>query len=239
MASFFDFRHNRKQNQRDLLSSLIFQLSARSGAFHHIFSIPIWITVKDHTSDDALFPHLAHPILARSSLSVLLRLDDRINKDSITNFSLADYAARYWFVHGQFENVSLTIREDMERLFDRERPHFAAWVWPHDVDEPLREPTLTKQPECPDAQPTYYAVLRGLLWLIEPLNATYPCDVGSRGGSHGHIRPHCLRLHDGSRFFALSIWCRNKSSGEMNEGWIPLHSIHYLHISLPQSQSFW
>ena len=139
MASFFDFRHNRKQNQRDLLSSLIFQLSARSGAFHHIFSIPIWITVKDHTSDDALFPHLAHPILARSSLSVLLRLDDRINKDSITNFSLADYAARYWFVHGQFENVSLTIREDMERLFDRERSHFAAWVWPYDIVEPLRE----------------------------------------------------------------------------------------------------
>ena len=35
---FFDFRNTQKQHRRDLLSSLLFQLSARSDACHHIFS---------------------------------------------------------------------------------------------------------------------------------------------------------------------------------------------------------
>ena len=35
---FFDFRDTQKQHRRDLLSSLIFQLSARSDACHDIFS---------------------------------------------------------------------------------------------------------------------------------------------------------------------------------------------------------
>jgi len=35
---FFDFRDTQKQNRRGLLSSLLFQLSARSDACHHIFS---------------------------------------------------------------------------------------------------------------------------------------------------------------------------------------------------------
>ena len=35
---FFDFKDIQKQHRRDLLSSLIFQLSARSDACHHIFS---------------------------------------------------------------------------------------------------------------------------------------------------------------------------------------------------------
>ena len=35
---FFDFRDTQKQHRRDLLSSLLFQLSARSDACHHIFS---------------------------------------------------------------------------------------------------------------------------------------------------------------------------------------------------------
>jgi hypothetical protein len=35
---FFDFRDAQKQHRRDLLSSLLFQLSARSDTCHHIFS---------------------------------------------------------------------------------------------------------------------------------------------------------------------------------------------------------
>ena len=35
---FFDFRDTQKQHRRDLLSSLLFQLSARSDACYHVFS---------------------------------------------------------------------------------------------------------------------------------------------------------------------------------------------------------
>ncbi|KAH9034463.1 hypothetical protein EDB85DRAFT_2088272 [Lactarius pseudohatsudake] len=67
-----------------------------------------------------IVPHLAHATLAQASLGVLLQLDDHIDKESIRDFPLADYAARHWFEHGQFENASSTIREATERLFDRE-----------------------------------------------------------------------------------------------------------------------
>ncbi|KAN0135081.1 Ankyrin repeat-containing domain protein [Lactarius tabidus] len=107
---------------------------ARIVQFAH-FSVKEFLTsdrlssASEDLSHYHIVPHMAHSILAQSSLSVLLQLDDRIDKDSISNFPLSDYAARYWFVHSQIENVSSTIRDATERLFDREEPHFAAWVW--------------------------------------------------------------------------------------------------------------
>jgi ankyrin repeat protein len=167
-------------------------------------------------------PHLAHSILAQSSLSVLLQLDDRIDKDSITNFPLADYAARYWFVHGQFENVSLTIQRATERLFDRGKPYFAAWVWVHDIDDPWREPTPTTHPARPEAQPLYYAVLCGLPWLIEHLIATYPCGVDSRGGWHETPLLAALMTED---LDVASLLLQYGADVDVldNEGWSPLH----------------
>ena len=35
---FFDFRETQKQHRRDLLSSLLFQLSAKSDPCYHVFS---------------------------------------------------------------------------------------------------------------------------------------------------------------------------------------------------------
>ena len=49
-----------------------------------------------------IIPNFAHATLAQASLGVLLQLDNRIDKDSIRNFPLADYAARHWFEHGRF-----------------------------------------------------------------------------------------------------------------------------------------
>ena len=167
-------------------------------------------------------PKLAHSILARSSLSVLLQLDDHINKDSIRNFPLTGYAARYWFVHGQFENVSLTIREATERLFDQEKPHFAAWVWVHDIDDPWREPTPTTHPELPEAHPLYYAVLCGLPWLIEHLITAYPCDVDSRGGWYETPLLAALMTED-LDIASLLLQCGANVNVLDNEGWSPLH----------------
>ncbi len=139
-------------------------------------------TASDNLSCYHIVPHLAHATLVQASLGVLLQLDDRIDKESIRNFPLADYAARHWFEHCQFEDVSLTIWDATERLFDRERPHFSAWVWIFDLDDPWREPTPTKHPERPEAVPLYYAIHCRLRWLIEHLIATYPGDIEARGG---------------------------------------------------------
>jgi len=169
---------------------------------------------------------LAHATLARASLGVLLQLDDRVDKDSISDFPLADYAARHWFEHGQFENVSLTIRDATERLFDREKPYFSAWVWIYDIDDPWREPTPTTHPEWPEAPPLYYAILCGFRWLIEHLIATYPGDVNSRGGWHETPLLAALMTEDTDTALLL-LRCGADVNVLDNEGWSPLHRVSF------------
>ena len=200
---------------------------ARIVQFAH-FSVKEFLTsdrlssASEDLSPYHIVPHLAHSTLARSSLSVLLQLDDRIDKDSITNFPLADYAARYWFIHSQFTDVESTIQDSTERLFDREMPHFAVWVWIHDIDDPWREPTPTTRPEWPEAQPLYYAVLCGLRWLIEHLIYTYPGDVNSRGGWHETPLLAAFMMED---LDAASLLLRSGADVNVldNERWSPLH----------------
>ncbi|KAH9053059.1 ankyrin repeat-containing domain protein [Lactarius vividus] len=131
-----------------------------------------------------IVPHLAHATLAQASLGVLLQLDDHIDKGGIRNFPLANYAARHWFEHCRFEDVSSIIKDAAECLFDREKPQFSAWVWIYDLDDPWSEPMPTKHPKRPEATPLYYAIHCRLRWLVEHLIATCPEDIEASGGYH-------------------------------------------------------
>ena len=137
---------------------------------------------RENLSGYYIVPHSAHTILAQASLSVLLQLDDGINKDSIQKFPLSGYAAEHWVNHGRFENVSSSIQVAMKQLFNPEKPHFSVWVWIYDIDDPWRGSMPTIHPERPTAVPLYYAVLCGFRGLIEHLIATYPRDIDTRGG---------------------------------------------------------
>ena len=139
-------------------------------------------TATEDLSHYHVATHLAHATLAQACIAVLLQLDDHIDKDSVKNFPLADYAARHWFEHGRLENVPSTIRDATGRLFDPEKPHFSAWVWIYDIDDPWRNPTPTKHPKRPDAPPLYYAILCRLRWFVEHLIATCPGDIVAIGG---------------------------------------------------------
>jgi hypothetical protein len=66
--------------------------------------------------------------LAQACVGVL-RLDDRVDRNNIKDFPLAQYAAEYWNTHARFGNVSSRIKDGMERLFDAAKPHFATWLW--------------------------------------------------------------------------------------------------------------
>jgi hypothetical protein len=142
-------------------------------------------TSREDLSGYHVVPHSAHTTLAQASLSVLLQLDDYIDEDSIRNFPLSGYAAEHWVDHGQFDNVSSSIQVAMEQLFNPEKPHFSAWVWIYDMDDPWRGSMRTRHPELPQAVPLYYAVLCGFRGLIEHLIATYPRDIDAKGGYYG------------------------------------------------------
>ena len=181
--------------------------------FSH-FSVKEYLTsvrlamAEERLSYYHILPEPAHTILAHAGLSVLLQLDDKIDRDTISHLPLAPYAAQYWVDHAQFCNVSSHIQEDMERLFDPTTPHFVAWVWLHDLDRYWIEPMSTDDPTSPEAVPLYYASLCGFRRVVEHLIASHSADVNVRGGIHttplhaasvkGHLQVASLLLKSGA-----------------------------------------
>jgi ankyrin repeat protein len=124
----------------------------------------------------------AHTILAQACLGVLLRLDDRVDRNSIKSFPLARYAAQYWPTHAREENVSSQIKDGMDHLFDADKPHFATWLWIYDE---WGHHMSTMGPEEPEVVPLYYAAWLGFRDLAERLIVEHPEHVNARGGYQG------------------------------------------------------
>ena len=122
----------------------------------------------------------AHTILAQACLSVLLRLDNRLDRDKIENFPLARYAARHWVTHARVEGVSLRIKDAMECLFDADKPHFATWLGIYNEDQ---GDSYGHSPLA-IAVPLYYAARLGFRDLAEHLIAEHPEQVNSLGGAY-------------------------------------------------------
>ncbi len=136
-------------------------------------------------------PEPAHKILAQACLGTLLNLDEHIDKNRLENYPLAFYAARYWFEHARFGDVSLSIRDSMGQLFDRGRPHFSAWIWIHDAHEPWRKRSiedLTHHPLRPTKTPLFYSAACGVRSLAEQLIAIYPNDVNPKKSQWSPLR---------------------------------------------------
>jgi ankyrin repeat protein len=109
-----------------------------------------------------------------------LELDDRIDRDIIESFPLAQYAAEHWVKHAQFENVASRAKDGMECLFDADKPHFAAWLW---IYRPHSDFSMsTKCPKRPEVVSLYYAALLGFRDLTEHLLAEHLEDVHVKGG---------------------------------------------------------
>ncbi len=163
--------------------------TSRIVQFSH-FSVKEYLTserfanAEKHISQYHIVPHSAHTILAQASLSVLLALDDQVDKERMKDFSLAIYGARYWVDHAQFENVCSRVKVALEQLFDPVKPHFSAWVWIYDLDQRFREMMFDARPTRPGAVPLYYATLCGFRDLVEHLVVTYPRDINAMGGDH-------------------------------------------------------
>jgi hypothetical protein len=155
--------------------------------FSH-FSIKEFLTserlasAKQPLSCYHISPEQAHTTLACASLSILLHLNLKIDRDAIRHLPLAPYAAQHWIDHARFGNVSLQVQSMMEHLFDLSKSHFPAWVWLYDFDHHWLEPMSEIRPTQPSATPLYYASLCGLRGLVENFVVTHPHDVNARGG---------------------------------------------------------
>jgi len=169
----------------------------------------------------------AHAVMAQACLSVLLRLDVRVDQDGVGNNSpLAKYAAEHWTTHAQFKNVSSYLRQLMERLFDVDRPYFASWLELHDMDTLAPYPSpfyqLTASPEKSSAGPTYYAALCGFRDLAEHLIVKNPQGAKASGG---YYATPCVAALAGRHFeLARLLHCNGSSVNVRILGISPLHS---------------
>ena len=165
--------------------------ASRVVQFSH-FSVKEFLTSSRlaTSSGEVLRYHIAlepaHKILAEACLSILLQLDDHVERNGVENTSpLTRYAVRHWISHAQFSNVSSSLQKAMEYLFDLDKPHFAAWRQLHDVDTVPRPGStffrFTPRSKS-DAEPLYYAALCGFQDLVEHLILKYPQHINANGG---------------------------------------------------------
>ena len=131
---------------------------------------------------------VAHTILARACLAVLLQLDENVDKKRLETFPLAFYAAHHWFDHAKYQDVASRIQDAMEQLFDPSRPYLASWTWIHDVDfiPPLRRKitnTVGERPSPPKSTALYslyYAVICGFSGLVSYLIIAHAENVNAK-----------------------------------------------------------
>ena len=123
----------------------------------------------------------AHTIMAQACLATLLLQDEHARKSDSKASPLVEYAARHWVDHAQFDNVSLRVRDGMDDLFDRSRPHFAVWLKVHNIDKGWFP--FSEAPKSPGVgSPLYYAAFCGFYDLAKRLITKHPEDVNARGG---------------------------------------------------------
>ena len=126
----------------------------------------------------------AHSTLARACLTVLLQLDENVDKERLETFPLVLYAAEHWVEHARYEDVASRVQYAMEELFHPTKPYLAAWVWIHDVDE-HGEHDLTQPPSSPRGTALYYAALCGFSGVADYLIVTHGEDINAKSGSFG------------------------------------------------------
>jgi len=130
----------------------------------------------------------AHTVLARACLTVLLQLDENVDKMRLETFPLVFYAAKQWMNHVKVENVAPRFQNIMERLFNPKMPYLAAWVWVRNVDRPQDRKAINDLPEHPlppKATALYHAASCGFSVVANYLIVTHAEDVNARCGGHG------------------------------------------------------
>ena len=174
------------------LISIVDENGSQVVQFSH-FSVKEFLTSSRIASSSAYVSpfHIllepAHMVLAKASLIVLLRLGELVDEKNVEDkFPLARYAAEHWVDHGRFGNVSSHIQEEMEELFDPDKPYFAAWLQVHNIDTvPIDDSLLYHfAPFSRNSTiPLYYAALCGFHDLAVQLIIKHPQQVYTTGGS--------------------------------------------------------
>ena len=77
-----------------------------------------------------ILPELAHTVVAKACLGILIRSE--LSEDTDTDLEecspLIWYAASYWVDHARFKQVWKRVEDGIRRLFDPAKPHLKSWL---------------------------------------------------------------------------------------------------------------
>jgi len=166
----------------------------------------------------------AHTVVAQACLGILLHLDEKVTRDSLRKFPLAEYAAEQWFVHARFEGVSENGVEGMKRLFDKRKPHFAIWLWICDPTMPSwRRNESVERSLAPRGTAVHYAAFCGLHSVVRALAIEHSEDVNSRSFDDGSTPLHLASQKGHVEVARLLVGYGADAAAQDGEGWTPLH----------------
>ena len=153
----------------------------------------------------------AHTLASQACLGTLLHLDkDVITRDSLKDYPLAEYAAKYWVYHAQFEGVAQSMEDGVKQLFDPSQSHLTVCIWIHDPERPWMEGNdRDERPWRPPKSPLYYAIFWGLHSVVHFLVTEHSQDVHflsitdyetplHLASVYGHKQVACLLLEHGA-----------------------------------------
>jgi len=188
-----DWREDDPENAvRSTCSSLLAIVDVDGSAviqFAH-FSVKEYLTserlavARDTISRFYVYMTPAHTIIAQACLSVLLHLDNNTTDDALEKSPLVAYAAEHWVGHARFDDVSPSIQDPMERLFDPKYSHLAVWVQIYDPASPRRRLNVSHGSQDPPqaiVTPLHYAALLGLHQIAKFLICDRSQDVNAQG----------------------------------------------------------
>ena len=166
----------------------------------------------------------AHTLVAQACLGILLHLDKNITKATLPRYPLAEYAAEHWFEHARYEAVSQHLEKGLEQLFDRKKPHLAAWLWICDPTVPPWErDMLVEAPRTPHGTPLHYAAFCGLIDVVNFLAIENSEDVNSRSFTGRQMPLHLNSRAGYVNIASLLIEHGADVAAQDEDGWTPLH----------------
>ena len=121
----------------------------------------------------------AHSLTAQACLGTLLHLDENISRDCLQKFPLAQYAARHWLGHAQFENVLPTVYLGIKLLFDPNKSHLAAWLWIYDPTGFWHVNGRGQRLSRPRGTSLHYAAIFGFHDIVKHLVTYHSQDVNA------------------------------------------------------------
>ena len=167
------------------LITIIHNRGSRVVQFSH-FSVKEFLTSNhlassiEHLTPYHTLPGPAHTMLAQACLGLLLHSDNSDDIEGVKDSPLAEYAARNWITHAQFDDVTPRVEDAMISLFDPNRPHFTAWISLYNIDAESGGKLPSEM-----GSPLYYSALCGFHALVQHLSIKNPQDVNATGGSFG------------------------------------------------------